>query len=99
MIDPQVVEVARTIGDFYLAKHNGDYAKATEEIYRLQIAKIAVAADNSIVITLGRVGLFIGKRGTNLDAIIKLFNGRQLKVVEDMDSILDYVIPRPPQEC
>lgn len=93
MIDSKIQEVAVALGRFYLDKCNGDYNKAADELYKLHIVSIAITEDDSIVITLARVGLFIGKRGTNIDAVSKFF-GRTIKVVEAMDSIYDYIIPQ-----
>jgi hypothetical protein len=94
MTDPKLHEVATKLGQFYLNKNGGDYAKATDEIYRLHIKSIVIAEDDAVIITAGRLGLLIGKRGTNIDAISKFFNGRVFKLIEDTESILDLVIPR-----
>lgn len=94
MIDPKLHEAATKLGQFYLNKNGGDYAKATDELYRLHIKEVAVADDGTVTLTVGRIGLLIGKRGTNIDALSKFF-GHPIRCVEDTNSILDIVIPRP----
>lgn len=94
-ISEQIKEIANLIGDFYLNKNKGDYQKAAKEIYELQITDLCRLVDNIVVITTGRPGLLIGKKGDNIFALIDWLK-RPIKIQEAEDSLLDYLIPQPP---
>ena len=61
-------QVARLIGEFYLAQDNNSYVEASKSIQMLGITKIDVMG-NKITITLTRPGILIGRRGENIDAL------------------------------
>jgi len=92
MLAPNVVEVARRIGLFYLQKNSQDYAKTEKELTDLRISKIEVDVKN-VTVYVSHVGLFIGRRGENIDKLSK-FLKLEVKIVEDRDSIYDALIPR-----
>ena len=84
-------ELAEQIGLFYLAKNGGDYIKTREEIERLGIKDILPVKDIAIIWTT-RPGLLIGKRGKNILAL-EYFIHYKIHIIEEMDDILDYLIP------
>ena len=92
MLAPNVVEVARRIGLFYLQKNSQDYAKTEKELTDLRISKIEVDVKN-VTVYVSHVGLFIGRRGENIGKLSK-FLKLEVKIVEDRDSIYDALIPR-----
>jgi len=102
----EVIEVAQKIGQFYLEKNGGDYVKVEDELRLLDITNIEVTEEvcksckckgRVISITLTRVGLFIGKRGENIDKIGEML-GCKVKVIEEMDSIYNHLIPLPQEQ-
>lgn len=103
MFSEKVKEIAKSIGQFYLQKNNGDYIATEKEVLRLQIKKIeflirenpAGEQIHEAIITAGRVGLLIGKRGTNIDALTKHL-GMKVKIMEDNDPLESYLIPYEP---
>lgn len=105
MFSEKVKEIARNIGQFYLQKNNGDYVATEKEILRLQIKNIEFLIRENpkgeqireAVITAGRVGLLIGRRGTNIDALEKHL-GMKVKIMEDTDPLESYLIPYEPVE-
>ena len=92
MLSDQVKDIASKIGAFYLRKNNGDYTATEKEIVDLRIMKIEVAVNKAVVITIGRPGLLIGKRGTNVDALSK-FLQTEIKIIEDMDNLHSWLVP------
>lgn len=96
MLDNEIREVASAIGQFYLQKNSGDYQAAEKEIHSLLISKIEVT-HNSVSVTTGRPGLLIGRMGRNVDALSK-FLKKEVRVIEDMDPLAYYLIPRFPDE-
>lgn len=102
-MDGKVFAVAKAIGRFYLKKHKGDYAAAELELFRLQITDIKVTKDR-IEITLGRPGMLIGLRATNIDNLEKFLQAEVglpttingLNIVETSFHIYDILIPRKP---
>ncbi len=96
MLPRPVIDACREIGKFYLKKHEGDYAKAEKELSDLRLTKIEIQGDK-LCITAGRVGMLIGKRGTNVDALSKHIADTmfmKVHVIEDTDCLYDYIIPR-----
>jgi len=97
MLSNAVMEAASAIGAFYLQKNNGDYEAAKREITDLHISKIEVddklPHSKTIIITAARVGMLIGRRAINYEALEK-FLGTKIKVIEDEDALCDYLIPR-----
>lgn len=89
-------EVARLIGLFYLEKNNNDYVATEEEIKRLQITDIEVE-HCEIIVELSRPGLFIGKRGENVEQLQKYLHEhgfkRKLHIKEAKQNILDFLVP------
>ena len=57
----------------------------------MRITDIELGYDDAIVIHTSRPGVLIGKRGTNIDALIK-FLGVEVRIVES-DNWLDYLVP------
>ncbi len=98
MLSEQVQNIAREIGLFYLEKNGGDFKKTEEEIGILQISKIEIGnPDRIVIITTGRPGVLIGKRGQNIEALEKHLS-RKIHIIEDMDSIYDYLVPREEED-
>jgi hypothetical protein len=95
MIPDNVKEVASLIGEFYLRKNDGDYDETADEIDALRIKEIVLEGNVVHIHTL-RPGLLIGRRGTNIDALVK-FLERDVKVHEVQDDILNWLIPNPPE--
>lgn len=87
--------VASKIGAFYLQKHNMDYDKTAAAIECLRISKVEVAG-NAVSITTARPGILIGPRGKNVDALTA-YLGMEVKIIEDRDPLLEYLIPEPPE--
>lgn len=92
MLDANVKIVAQQIGEFYLRKNNGDYVKTEKELTDLRISKIEVN-EKTVTITAAHVGLFIGRKGENIDNLVKYLK-MQVKVIEDADSLYYALIPR-----
>ena len=84
-------EIAAMIGEFYRRKNNGDFLACQKELESLRITDIELGYDDAIVIHTSRPGVLIGKRGTNIDALIK-FLGVEVRIVES-DNWLDYLVP------
>jgi|SRR5581483_3672496 len=100
MLPIPVRQAAQEIGKFYLNKHNGDYKAAEEELVRLRITKVEING-NCLYITASRVGLLIGKRGQNIDALgryIEKTLNMKIFVIEDIDCLYDYLIPQKEEE-
>ena len=95
MISKQTIELAQKIGQFYLEKNNKDYEKTADEISRLRITEIITISTTMVVIKLSRVGLMIGKRGENFENLSR-FIDRKIHLIENTESIEDYLIPYPP---
>jgi hypothetical protein len=91
MLSHQVAERARKIGEFYLQKNNNDYAATAKELTDLQIIKLDVVFEYT-VITTARPGKLIGRKGKNIDDLTAFLGGK-IKIIEDMDCLLDTMIP------
>ena len=92
---PNTVEVCKKIGQFYLNKNEGNYENAATEILRLGFTSV-IATPDVVVVELCRPGLFIGKRGENVDKL-SAFLGKKIHIIE-AESITDFIIPRPEPE-
>lgn len=97
MLANDIKEVAMNIGQYYLQKNNGDYKKTEQDIVNLGITKIEVDPATwerpaTVSITVGRPGLFIGKRGTNIDALEKYLKIK-VKIIEDTERLIDWLVP------
>ncbi len=102
MLPEKVREYARSIGEFYLKKHDGNYSRACEAVEKLQITKLEViytvdsthpeGARETVVITTARPGMLIGKKGTNIDELSQHLNAH-IKIVEEEDHLLYYLMP------
>jgi ribosomal protein S3 len=92
MLAPNVAEMARRIGLFYLQKNNQDYEKTEKELTDLRISKIEIDVKGVVFITLARVGLFIGRKGENIEKLNRFLKS-DVRIVEDMDSIYEALIP------
>lgn len=97
MFCKRTIAVAQKIGAYYLKKNNGDYDKAADEITNLRITEVLVVKEKQLVIKCSRVGLFIGKRGHNIEDLSK-FLGMEVNVIENLQSIEDFIIPHRPDE-
>lgn len=93
---PNTVAVCKKIGEFYLNKNEGDYEKAQREVQNLGISEV-IATGDSVLIKLSRPGLFIGKRGENMDKLGAFLEGKRIHIVE-VDSITDLIGPRKEPE-
>jgi hypothetical protein len=89
--DPEVIKVAKAIGQFYLNKHDGDYDKAEDELVRLGISHIEMI-ENGVAIVLYRVGLLIGKKGDNIEALGKHL-GLNVKIYEEAQPLISFLVP------
>lgn len=67
------MDVFRGIATFYITKHAGNYGHAIDEIERIGFRRLEVFGDN-VAIWVKKVGLFIGLRGQNVDAVQKTLN-------------------------
>jgi len=87
-------DIAQVIGAYYLEKNNNNYYKTGEDIRNLGITQIEHKRD-TIIITLQRVGLLIGRRGENIDKLQK-FLVRETKYtklnIKD-DKTISWLIP------
>lgn len=95
-LSEEVKDVAEKIGLFYLKKNNGNFSAAEDEIINLQIVEIEVN-ESEIIITASRVGLLIGRRGENLDALVAHLQ-KKVKLREEENCLLRHLIPEPPYE-
>ena len=95
-------EAVDSIGEFYLDKHQNTgagsiYAKAREEILTLGITRIQ-ARGTTVIITLHRPGMLIGRRGENIFALeaylAKKTHFKKINIVEE--KVLTYLIPFEP---
>ena len=93
MLSEQDKEAASKIGAFYLQKNNRDFKATEKEIMDLRISKVRVLDNKVIEITAERVGLLIGRRGVNIDSLIK-FLGVNVHIIEEADPITYYLIPQ-----
>jgi hypothetical protein len=87
-------KILRTIGYFYHDAYAPDTNKAYQYIRDLGIHKIIIE-DNAIYICLERPGLFIGLRGSNIEALQKYLSKNniegKLSIVEVLHSPMDYL--------
>jgi len=86
--------IAQCIGEYYLDKNNGDYKKTQEDIRILGITEINHKGD-TIIITLQRCGILIGRRGENIDALQKFLatKTKYTKLNIQEDKIISWLIP------
>lgn len=87
---------AQRIGEFYLAKNDGDYEKCADELALLHITDLAVT-DDFVIITTGRPGLLIGNRGENISRLEACLE-KQIKIVEDQWLLFDLMRPENPEQ-
>lgn len=80
MISQELKDIADKIGRFFLQEYCGDKDKTREFLQQLQIQDIAIE-DGKIAITTSRPGLFIGRRGRNIERLVG-FLGRNIIVKE-----------------
>lgn len=95
MLPQPTIDAAREIGRFYLDKFQGNYEKAAEELLNVRITKVEIQGDK-LCITASRVGLLIGRRGQNIDALSKWIEDKlhmKVHIYEDTDCLYDYLIP------
>lgn len=100
MLSKEVRNIANHIGEFYLAKNNGDIDKTNDELERLRLNRIELSSE-AIVLVTSRPGILIGKRGENITKLIEYLAGpypeKKVKIVEDMDDLL-YLLHRMPED-
>lgn len=100
MLPLPVQEAAAAIGEFYLRKNNGDYAATEKEINQLRITKLEIN-ENALCITATRIGLLLGRRGSNIDALAKFIQEHmqmKIHIIEDQDCLYEYLIPQSEAE-
>lgn len=92
-------EVARLIGEYYVAKNKElglkeSHMKAREELSSLGVTEIK-ASGNRVEITLQRPGLLIGRRGDNIDMLQKFLatKSKYTQVGIKEDKIICWLIP------
>lgn len=89
-VQKQIRDVARKIGQFYLAKNNNDYEATQKEIERLRISKLEFDGPK-LVIQLASPGLLIGFKADN---ITKLQEYLDLSIyIVEVESLLDSLVP------
>jgi ribosomal protein S3 len=86
--------IAQCIGEYYLGKNIGDYKKTQEDITILGITQVEHKQD-TIIITLQRCGILIGRRGENIDALQKFLatKTKYTKLNIKEDKIISWLIP------
>ena len=87
-------KIAQWIGSYYLGKNNSDYKKTFEDLTVLGITRIE-HKNSTIIITLQRCGLLIGRRGENIEQLQKFLFSKtkytKLNIKED--KIISWLIP------
>ena len=86
--------IAQCIGEYYLEKNNFDYKKTEEDVSLLGITQIEHKLD-TIIITLQRCGILIGRRGENIDKLQKFLASKTKYTKLDIkeDKIISWLIP------
>jgi len=86
--------IAQWIGNYYLDKNYNNYKKTAEDIRILGITQIEHKKD-TIIITLQRCGILIGRRGENIDALQKFLATKTKYTKLDIkeDKIISWLIP------
>lgn len=79
-LNKQEQEVFGRIATFYIERSGGDYAKAIKDVEQIGFRRIEVFGDN-VVVWAKRVGLFIGRRGENVDQLQK-YLGKKIYIKE-----------------
>ncbi len=83
-------QICSYIGHFYLTKHKEDYDAAEKEIQDTGFVRVECCGD-MVIIEARRVGLLIGKRGTNVDAL-QVYLSKKIFVKECVDSVEDVIL-------
>lgn len=92
-MDTATKNICQKIGQFYLNKCNGDHKAAQSELCHLIITDVSIPTDgNLVIIKAVRVGMLIGKRGSNIDALEK-FLKVPIKVIEEQESVYNWILP------
>jgi len=86
-----LIERCHDIGQFYLRRHNGDYAKACSDIELLRITDIELGV-GEITITLCRPGLLIGVKGSTIRQLEE-FLCCKIKIKEETFDLLHHLCP------
>lgn len=89
MFSQELKDIADKIGRFFLQEYCDDKDKTREFLQQLQIQDIAIE-DGKIAITVSRVGLFIGRRGRNIERLVG-FLGRNIIVKEAKECWYDHL--------
>lgn len=93
-MDEKKKELLQSIGVYFLGYYNNDYKKTEKILLNMMISKVEIA-DDEITFVLGRPGILIGPRGMHVDNLTKKLD-MKIKIVEDMESVYDYLIPYCP---
>lgn len=96
-MNEQAKDIAVGIGQFYLAKNNNDYNATDKELASLDITNIVVATTGEVVISTGRPGLLIGKRGLNQDNLAAYL--KRPVIIVEVDSVIGNMLPPHLEDC
>lgn len=94
MLTQEIKDIAMQIGQFFLNRNNGDYVKTEKQITDMRINNISLSTDGKLVIELSRPGLLIGRKGIQITDLTN-YMGRPIHIVETMEHVYDYLVPRP----
>ena len=89
-------EIGYSIGFFYAQKHNMDFVKAAAEVSKLGLYNITMRGD-VVVLHTTRPGLWIGRKGENIDALSKHL-GKKIDIKEIKFSWQDIITPEDPSQ-
>ena len=86
--------IAQYIGKYYLEKNKNNYKQTEEDIRNLGITQIEHKKD-TIIITLQRCGILIGRRGENIDKLQQFLfqKTKYTKLNIKEDKIISWLIP------
>lgn len=90
MLSTEVQKIADEIGDYYLAKNNGNRDAANEEIVRCRYTDIRIIGDTVELVTRSP-GFVLGRLGTNPKAMERVL-GRIIKIVETPATVEDLML-------
>jgi len=87
-------EIAQHIGQYYLEKNKRDYKKTREDLEILGVTEINHKND-TIIITLQRCGILIGRHGENIEQLQKFLfaNTKYSKLNIREDKVISWLMP------